>query len=107
MAWTWATPWWLAWLILGFLPVELFAAVKTRGTPDTFSEFVWWVFGIKPRKSGHVVKARRTRKLILAGFMSSLWLHFVEGWGPQGIIVFGVGVAFTIAYAVAFEREAA
>jgi hypothetical protein len=105
MDWTWAGYWWLAWLLIGFLPIELWAAVKTKGTPDTFSEFVWWAFGIRPRKTGHAVKAQRFRQLILAGFMISLSTHFVLGWGPQGIILFGVPVAAIIGYSTLKERS--
>ena len=104
MEWTWPFAYWLGGLLLLFLPMELYAAVKTPGRTDTFSEFVWWAFGIKTRAAKQQVKWARFRRLSLAGMCVSLTAHFVLGVGPAGVIIFGVPCGLIMLHAVMFER---
>jgi hypothetical protein len=101
---------WLVWLFVVFLPVELYAAYATPGRKDTFSHFIWWAFAIKPSWAALVPGYRpprwaRGRRLILAGFMGSLSGHFVFGWSSVPLIAFGIGVVFVLAWAVLKERN--
>lgn len=100
--------WWLAWLLVFFLPRELWAAIRTPGRPDTFSEWIWRSFGV-PRKSGPLagrapVPWARARRSVLAAFMGSLSGHFVFGWSAIPLMVFGAGVAAVLVRAVGWER---
>jgi hypothetical protein len=95
---------WVFGLLLLFLPMELWAAIKTPTKSDTFSEFVWWTFGIKPRRDGRVVKWARARRFILTGMCVSLTAHFVGGVTFIPVAVFGAGCAVVMGYAVAKER---
>jgi hypothetical protein len=95
-----STFWWVVvWLLIGFLPFEVYAALsKKKG--DTFSENVWDWFGIKKSKPYGPL-----RRLVLAGFMTSLSAHFIFGTGPTALIVFAVPVAGIIVYSLAKERK--
>jgi hypothetical protein len=96
---------WLGWLLVAFLPMELYAAFATPGRGDTFSEWVWWAFGVKPRKDGKHVRWARLRRAILAAFLLSLTGHLVMGWTVLPVAVFGAGVAAVIVYAVGWEGK--
>ena len=100
---------WLAWLLVFFLPPELWAATRTPGRADTFSDFVWRAFGV-PRRTGPLslrapVPWARARRSVLAAFMGSLSGHFVFGWSAVPLMVFGAGVAAVLVRAVGWERK--
>jgi hypothetical protein len=124
---------WLGGILLLFLPVELWAAKKTPMKSDTFSEFIWWAFGVKTRRSrlpgaGHGARRRprrvlglecdpdicscgplrvkwaRARRVILAGLCLSLTAHFVFGCSVIPVVIFGAGAGLVMLYAVLFER---
>lgn len=94
---------WLAWLLVAFLPFELRAAIATPGKRDTFSEWIWWAFGIKHGRPP-LRPWLRVRRIVLAGFMGSLSGHFVFGWSAVPLVVFGAGVAAVLARAIGWER---
>ena len=101
--------WWLAWLLVFFLPPELWAAIRTPGRADTFSEWIWRAFGV-PRKKGPLagrppVKWARARRTVLAAFMGSLSGHFVFGWSAVPLMIFGAGVTAVLVRAVGWERN--
>jgi len=100
MMWYWA-----AGILLGFLPLELFAAIKTPGKSDTFSEFVWWVFGVRRRIDKPVVKWARFRRFVLAGLCVSLTFHFVFAFTYIPIAIFGAPAGAIILYAFVKERR--
>ena len=94
---------WLAGILIGFLPLELYAATRTPGKADTFSEFVWWSFGIKPKAT--TVKYPRFRRFVLTGLCVSLTFHFVLAWSFIPIVIFGVPAGAIMAYSFAKERR--
>jgi hypothetical protein len=94
MEFTWVFWFWLGGLLFLFLPMELYAAVKTPGKSDTFSEFIWWAFGVKQRLDVPQVKWARFRRFVLAGMCVGLSTHFVLV--PSGLIML---------YAVLVERK--
>ena len=99
--------WWLAWLGVFFLPVELWAAIKTPTRADTFSELVWFWFGVPRTKGPYAyrwVPFARLRRTILAAFMGSLSTHLVLGWSVIPVALFGGGVVIVIVRAVGWER---
>jgi hypothetical protein len=121
---------WLIALAVGFLPLELYAAAATPGKADTFSEFIWWAFGVRPRLKWvktyeHVtdlyntpqdrmewvtrrqavpVKYPRFRRFILAGMCVSLTMHFVFAMSVVPVILFGIPVGIILIRAVGWER---
>lgn len=115
---------WLAALLVGFLPLELFAAISKREyvRGGTFSEFVWWAFGVKKRAHrvssicppvrpgdyGLIIVPVRfapARRIILGGFCTALSLHFVFGASVIPIIAFAPFVAAVLIRAVGWERN--
>ena len=97
---------WLAWLGLAFLPRELWAALRTPGRPDTFSEWCWRAFGVPHGAfAGRVVPWARARRTCLAAFLGSLTLHLVWGASVVPVCVFGAGVAAVFVRAVGWERR--
>lgn len=110
--------WFLA-LVIGFLPLELFAAKSkkpwVRG--GTFSEFVWWAFGVKRRlctcstcrmtgvyEWGAPVRWAFARRLSLSGMCLSLSAHFIFGTGVEGVVAFGIPVGIVLIRAIGWER---
>lgn len=92
--------WWVVWIVGFFLVVELVAAFnKKRG--DTLSEFVWKVFAIyvPTPKYGHL------RRFFLAAFLVALGLHFFVKASVIPVVVFGVGVAWSVIYWWRNERS--
>lgn len=103
----WTTLFW-AWgvgLILVFLPLELYAALGTAKATDTFSEFVWWAFGVKNRASGKPVRLRGLRRLVLGLFLFALYLHLVFGLSVAPVVMLAPFVGGTIIYAFLRERS--
>jgi|WetSurSiteA1Bulk_404760.scaffolds.fasta_scaffold04883_4 hypothetical protein len=94
---------WLLGIAVGFLPLELYAAKATPGKADTFSEFVWWVFGVKPRSCGPV-KYALFRRLVLVGMCVSLTFHFVFAASVIPVVIFGVLCGIIMVYAFIWER---
>jgi hypothetical protein len=120
---------WLIGLGVGFLAVELYAAKATPTKADTFSEFIWWVFGVKP----HVVRVKedgcgdpscydcenryrtdikpieypgpRFRRFILAGMCVSLSFHFVLATSVMPVVIFGIPVGIIMLKAIVWERK--
>jgi hypothetical protein len=105
MEFTWVFWFWLGGLLFLFLPMELYAAVKTPGKSDTFSEFIWWAFGVKQRLDVPQVKWARFRRFVLAGMCVGLSTHFVLGWTVLPVILFGVPSGLIMLYAVLVERK--
>ena len=107
-AWDPAGWWWLAWIGVFFLPVELWAAVRLPGRAATLSEWVWRVLGV-PRSdgplAGRAVPWARARRGVFAAFWLSLGCHFALGWSVVPVIVFGAGFAAVIVRAVGWERD--
>lgn len=89
--------WWILWVFIAFLPIEVIAALTKK---DTLSETVWDWFGIRTHK-----KWGNGRRLVLAGFMLNLTLHFVLDTSVVGVILFGVPVGFIMLYSFFFERK--
>ena len=107
---------WLGGLLLLFLPVELWAAAKTPTKTDTFSEFIWWVFGIKQRvcpcgvvdcilNPARTVRWARARRFVLAGMCVSLTAHLVFAFTFIPVAIFGAACGVIMVYAVAYERK--
>lgn len=95
----WETFWWLAWIFVVFLPVELYAA-KKKAPGDTFSENVWDWFGVKtPKRFGTL------RRLILAAFLASLSIHFLFATTVVFVAIFGGLVGLTITYSLFFDAR--
>jgi len=91
---------WMFWLALIFLPYELYAAFsKKKG--DTLSENVWDWFAIKKTDA----KYGSLRRLTLMAFLVSLSSHFVYTTSVFWVILFGVGVAGSIVYHYAREKD--
>ncbi len=99
-----AAVYWVIWLLVWFLPAEIYTAAFTPKKKDTFSEFVWWAFGIRRPKGSPPVSWAWLRRSILALFMTSLTLHFVVELSAIWLIVFGIGVGAIFAYALVMER---
>jgi len=97
---------WAVGLFALFLPVELFAALhpKGHGEGGTFSEFIWWTFGIKPRPDGKPVRYAAGRHVVLIGMCAALLAHFGFGFSFIPLAIFGVPVAVTIVRALFWER---
>jgi hypothetical protein len=104
MEYTGAMLYWMIGLFVGFLPFELYAAVATPTKSDTFSEYIWWVFGVRPRADGRPIKWGRARRFILAGMCVSLTAHFVFAATVVPVIIFGTGAGATMLYAFIKER---
>lgn len=105
MSWA-GTFWiWIGGIVAVFLPIELYAAMATPGKTDTFSEFVWWAFGVRTRKGHKPVRFRLARRIILGLFLLALYIHLVFGTSPIGVIVMAPFVAFVLAYAFFKERK--
>lgn len=71
--WDWASLYWLAWLVIGFLPLELWALITGR-PQDTLSDNVWRLTGVShggPWSFAHFA---------VAALMVWLLFHFVFGW---------------------------
>jgi hypothetical protein len=98
---------WLVGLFALFLPVELFAAIhpKGRGEGGTFSEFVWWAFGVKPRPDGKPVRYAGGRHVVLVAMCAALLAHFGFGFTFIPVAVCGLGVAVVLVRAVFWERK--
>lgn len=98
---------WAAGLFALFLPVELFAAVHPKGKAEggTFSEFVWWAFGIKPRPTGTPVRYAGGRHIVLIGMCGALLAHFGFGFSFIPVAVMGVPVAVIMVRAIFWERN--
>jgi hypothetical protein len=84
---------WLVWLLIIFLPYELYAAF-TKKKGDTLSENTWDWFAIKNRGA----KFRNARRFILLGFWVSLGSHFVFATTVLPVILFGIGMGWSIWY---------
>lgn len=99
---------WLVGLVLLFLPVELFAAIhpKDKARGGTFSEFVWWAFGIKARPDGRPVRYAGARHFVLTGMCVSLLVHFRFEMSFVPVAVFGALVGVILIRAVFWERRA-
>jgi hypothetical protein len=91
---------WLAWLLLLFLPYEVYGAFSEK-KGDTLSENVWDWFAVKNKQA----KYGRARRFILLGFLVTLSFHFVYATSPAWMILFAVGMAASIAYHYAAERK--
>ena len=76
--------WWFAWLVIFFLPKELWAAFKTPGRKDTFSEFTWWAFDTN------------VKRVILGIFLTYLQGHLIFKWPGLWVIVLGAPVGTII-----------
>jgi hypothetical protein len=100
---------WAAGLFFLFLPVELFAAISKRPgwQGGTFSEFIWWTFGIKPRPDGKPVRYAAARHYILIAMCASLLAHFGFGFSFIPLAVCGVPVAVIFVRAIFWERKEA
>ncbi len=96
---------WAAGILAIFLPIELYAATATPAKTDTFSEFVWWVYGVKPRRDGRPVPFRFLRRLTLASFLFALYLHFVFAFSYVPMAVLGVPLGGIMIYALLRERN--
>jgi hypothetical protein len=96
---------WVIGLLAIFLPIELYAAKATPGKSDTFSEFVWWAFGVKPRRDGKPVRFRFLRRLILGLFLFALYLHLVFGLSVVPVALLAPFVGGVVLYAVLRERS--
>lgn len=84
---------WLIWLVVIFLPFELWAAFsKKKG--DTFSENVWDWFAIRRLDA----PLGFLRRFFLAAFLTGLGSHFLFATSVVPVIVFGVGVGWSIYY---------
>ena len=83
----WSGAWWLLWLGVFFLPVELYAA-KSEAVGDTFSEFAWDVFGVRRERAFGPL-----RRLILTSFLLALGSHLRFGTTvlPVAILAFPLG----------------
>jgi hypothetical protein len=79
---------WVLWLAVGFLVVELIAALD-RKPGGTLSEWVWTVF-IWPRRYAFL------KRFVFGAFWAALTLHFFFGESVVPIIVFGAGVGWAI-----------
>ncbi len=95
---------WAGGLFFIFLPIELFAAKATPGLEDTFSEFCWWAFGVKPRKDGKPIPFRLLRRLTLGLFLFALYLHLVFGLSVIPVVIMSPFLAGVIVYALVRER---
>lgn len=90
---------WLMVIFLFFLPYEVYAAFsKKKG--DTLSENVWDWFAIKRPW----MKYGRLRRFILWAFLTGLVSHFIYATTVVPVIVFGVGVAWSIFYHYKYEK---
>ena len=98
---------WLVGLAFLFLPVELFAAKsKGKAKNGTFSEFIWWAFGIKPRPDGRPVRYAGARHFVLTGMCVSLLVHFRFEVSFIPVAAFGALVGVVLIRAVFWERKA-
>jgi hypothetical protein len=79
---------WAFWVFVVFLPAELYAAFRTPGVPDTFSEFCWWVFD------------ERWKRGLLATFGAFLIGHLAWHWTVIPIAVLGAPVAGIVGWKV-------
>lgn len=95
---------WLFGLMFLFLPVELWAAISQKGKGGTFSEFVWWAFGIKPRPDGQLVRFAGGRHVVLTGMCLALFAHFRFGFSVIPVAGFGVLVGVILLRALLWER---
>ena len=84
---------WFAWLVVFFLPKELWAAFATKMRKDTFSEFVWFTFDNK------------VKKVALAGFLCYLQGHFLWQWPGEGVILLGLPVGLIITRRMVVETQ--
>lgn len=91
---------WLTWLLLLFLPFEIWMALDKK-PGGTLSENVWEWIALRKKDA----KYGRTRRFILMGFLVSLAAHFVFETMVIWVILFGIGVAASIAYHYVFERR--
>jgi hypothetical protein len=105
MEFTWSFWFWIGGLLFLFLPMELYAAKATPGKSDTFSEFIWWAFGVKERRNAPKIQHPRSRRFVLAGMCLSLSTHFVLGWTVLPVILFGIPAGLIMVYAVLYERK--
>lgn len=96
---------WLGWLLVAFLPRELWGALKTPTRPDTFSEFCWFSFGVKPRRDGTMVPLAPLRRMTLVAFMGALTMHLAFAWTVVPVAVFGAGIGAVLIRAVGWERK--
>jgi len=112
---------WFVGLAIGFLPLELYAAFSKRKLVrgGTFSEFVWWAFGIRRRSCacpccesadpedrclGPRVRYAALRRAILTAFCLALSAHFILGISAVYVIVTGIPVAVVLVRAIGWER---
>lgn len=92
--------WWLVWLLVIFLPFEVFMAMDKK-PGGTLSENVWDWFAIKNKNA----KFRHVRVMSLAGFMVALTFHFVYATSVLWVILGAIGVGASIAYHYLREIE--
>lgn len=91
---------WIAWLLLIFLPYELYAALSPKDG-DTLSENIWDWFAIKNKAAKH----GRIRRFALIGMLVTLSFHFVYQTSVVWFILFSIGGVASIAYHYLREKD--
>jgi len=106
---------WFFGIMVLFLPVELLAAMQHKTTGfwgwllahGTFSEFIFWVFGIKPRPDGKPVRWAAERHFVLTGMCIALWYHFRFASTVVPVAGFGILVGVVMIRTMFWERKSA
>jgi len=104
---------WFFGITVAFLVPELLAAHqhKTTGfwgwllSRGTFSEFVFWLFGIKPRPDGKPVRWIAGRHLVLDAICFVLWYHFRFASSAVPVALVGLVVFILMVRAMFWERK--